>query len=437
MDIIYPLVSDLFYILLCAFFADSFIKDDRHSVTSGIAFLIIAVWFTLTVTVTSFLSETVLIKIISLMIISAVFISLLHRQFSLRTIGSVGMYHALGFFTEFIAWITVSSLNPGIELNTLSSEMTVVIAGLMSYLVQFLCTMFIRRYICRKETDIISGSEWLRVIIFPVSTLFIMMAIVYGTYKHISHEIFIIMYGVAAAVLFLNIYAFHTMIYATAKERQIREANVRLANASDQIRLYARIGDELKARSRLTHEYKNNLNLIKACVRSSEYDKLSTIVNSFTSELDELTEIIHTHNTAADIILNSRYSEGRRKGIIFIFTLDDLSDVPLSEPEITTLLANLTDNAVEACARCSCEQKVIRIGFINNDHEFMVSVSNTYDGIVHIAGGRLSTAKDDPYTHGCGMDNIEYIVNRHGGTDSVSYDDSEFCHTVSIPRQNN
>ncbi len=434
MDIIYPLVSDLFYVLLCRFFTGSVARKEEDRVITAGKLLIMAFWFTATVALTSLLSENMMIKILCLILSSSLFTSLIAQEFSFRTIAAVTMYHALGFLADLCAWTAAAAMDPGIGINLMTSEMTVVTAALMSYLVQFMCTMFIRRYICRKEIDIISGSEWIRVVIFPVATMFIMFAIVYGTYRNMTREVFMIMYGVAVIILFLNIYAFHTMIYVTAKDRQIKEAQAKLAGAAKQIRLYSKIGDELKTRTRLAHEYRNNLNLIKACVKSSEYDKLQSIVSEFCSELDDSIDVIDTHNTAADVILNTRYSEGRRHGIVFILTLDDLSDIPLSAPEMTTLLANLTDNAVEACKKCEDAHKIVRIGFVNDKDALIVSVSNTYDGRLRTSGGKLLTTKEDDSLHGCGMENISFIVNKHGGTDAVSYDDREFCHTVRIPR---
>jgi len=432
MDIIHPLVSDLFYVILCMLFTDS-IAGESFSFHAG-KLLQMALWFTSTVAITSLLAWDMIIKILFLIISSSIFTSLITGKFSFRTVAAVIMYHALGFLADLCAWAAVAAMNPGNNLDLLSSEMTVVTAAIISYLVQFMCTMFIRRFICHKEIDIISGSEWIRVLIFPVSTLFIMFAIVYGTYRNMTREIFMIVYGVAVVILFLNIYAFHTMICVTAKERQINEVRAKLAGATDEIKKYSKIGDELRAHTKLAHEYKNNLNLIKACVRSSEYGKLQSIVNEFSNGLDDSMDIICTHNTAADAVLNSRYSKGRHNGIVFILTLDDLSDIPLSDPEITTLLANLTDNAVEGCIRCKDPRKIVRIGFENSANGLLISVSNTYDGRLRTSGGRLLTTKEDDSIHGCGMENISSIVNKHGGTDSVSYDDREFRHTVRIPR---
>ena len=221
----------------------------------------------------------------------------------------------------------------------------------------------------------------------------------------------------------------------TVKERQIREAHIRLTNAEKTLRLCSRLAYELKIRSRQTHEYRNRLNIIKSCIASSRYDILAGFVDEFSNDITTAAGPVRTGNIAADIILNSRYAKGRRSNITFIYTLDGLSDIPLNDSELTTLLSNLLDNAVEACSKCPPGDRLIRIGFSNGDDDLIISVSNKYDGRINATDGRLRTTKNNRPAHGCGLDNIRAVVSYHGGIDSICYDGREFRHTVSIPRQ--
>lgn len=48
-------------------------------------------------------------------------------------------------------------------------------------------------------------------------------------------------------------------------------------------------------------------------------------------------------------ILNTKYQEAISKNIVFVFKVNDLSKIVIKDEDLVVILANLLNNAIEAC----------------------------------------------------------------------------------------
>ncbi len=89
-------------------------------------------------------------------------------------------------------------------------------------------------------------------------------------------------------------------------------------------------------------------------------------------------DCIKTNHVIIDAILNSKYREMLDKNIVFIFKINDLSGINVSDEDIVVILSNLLNNAIEACEKCP-DKRVIKMKLVREKDNFIISVKNTYD----------------------------------------------------------
>ena len=133
-------------------------------------------------------------------------------------------------------------------------------------------------------------------------------------------------------------------------------------------------------------------------------------------------------------ILNEKYYEMDKKGIAFVFRVNDLSGLAIEDDDIVVILSNLINNAIEACDRIAEGERIIRLKFMTEDDAVVLSVRNTYGGKVVTERGRFVTTKPtDTEEHGIGIKNIRHVVKKYGGTCSVRYSGNDFYIALLFP----
>lgn len=121
------------------------------------------------------------------------------------------------------------------------------------------------------------------------------------------------------------------------------------------------------------------------------------------------------------------------KDILFIVRIGDLSDLRMSDEDIVIILSNLLSNAMEACEKC--DKKIIKLKFVKDDGNIVVSVKNTFCGTILCQNGEIATTKEDSAEHGIGIKNIIHAVNKYSGSYTIKYDQEEFYFSILIPNE--
>lgn len=112
----------------------------------------------------------------------------------------------------------------------------------------------------------------------------------------------------------------------------------------------------------------------------------------------------------------------------------DLSDtLPLSDIEWCTMLGNLLDNAVEACARQKQGERRILVAGAPHGNRYFLKVENTYDGqLIQHHQHLLSHKGPSPY-HGIGLSSVQKIVDAYNGDLDIMPGENTFVVGISLP----
>lgn len=100
---------------------------------------------------------------------------------------------------------------------------------------------------------------------------------------------------------------------------------------------------------------------------------------------------------------------------------------------MVVILANLLNNAIEACEKCS-DQKVIKLKFLKEEEGIILSVKNTCSQPAVFENGRIRTSKLlEPQEHGIGVKNIISMIEKYNGSYVIKNSDLEFYFSIIIP----
>ena len=218
------------------------------------------------------------------------------------------------------------------------------------------------------------------------------------------------------------------------REIRVRESELFRLRAKNQTDMYRSVSENFVKQRKITHEYKNRILCIESLINAGNYEELKNYIKNISGHLSVEPDYIKTNNVIVDAILNSKYRETLEKGIIFIFQLNDLSKINLSDEDIVVILSNLLSNAIEACEKCS-GKKVIKLKFVQEGDNIIISVKNTYNGKLEIKDGEIQTSKlYESDEHGIGIKNIIDVIEKYQGSYTIQNDKEEFYFSILIYR---
>jgi len=105
--------------------------------------------------------------------------------------------------------------------------------------------------------------------------------------------------------------------------------------------------------------------------------------------------------------------------------------VPMGFAGPYALLANLWDNAIEACRKVELSERFINI-IIGRVNDFVViNFENVFDGVINEHDGKLLSTKEQH--EGVGMSIIKSSVEKYKGTLVIDHDENIFKAKALIP----
>lgn len=189
------------------------------------------------------------------------------------------------------------------------------------------------------------------------------------------------------------------------------------------------VGDEELRRFR--HDYKNHMIVVNAFLESGQVREAREYLESVNNGINGIINKIKTGNFVSDAILNHKAVSAAKNAIGIVFS-GMIPSVGIRNEDLCTILANLVDNAVEACEKLTAETKTVEIEGNTVNGYFLLSVSNPV-----VDGDKISfkTTKKNKKNHGIGLKNIERTVKKYEGAVTVSCEANVFTADIRMKLQ--
>lgn len=183
------------------------------------------------------------------------------------------------------------------------------------------------------------------------------------------------------------------------------------------------------------HDYRNHIQNMKIWLGKGELDKISSYLEQLADDLDNVDTVIKTGNVMADAILNSKLNVAAKLKIRLNVKANVPGGLPMSDVELCSVLGNMLDNAVEACAALPEEERFMRVYIGRLKGQMYLSVQNAAGEVRKEKGAYLSTKESDSAEplHGYGLFRIDRVVKKYGGYVNRQNEDGVFATELMIP----
>ena len=344
------------------------------------------------------------------------------------------LYQGLLLIVDYIAFLIYSSgLFSNGESTGLQYMLENVLVVLLGKVLLYFSVLIIKKKFGEKSTEMLADSEWLKFLFFPIFTIAIIVAMFSGFgYTETTEQIyflFIIAFGMAG----MNILEFYLINDIIEREIKLHENEIFQIQVKNQTEMYRSISENFDGQKRKTHEYKNQMVCIESLLGNRKYQELEKYVKEIYGHLDKELDAINTNNVIVNAILNTKYQEADAKGIVFVFRVNDLSQIRIKDEDVVTILSNLLNNAIEACEKCD-DKKVIKLKFVNEDKMIIIAVKNTFSHPICYENGEIKSSKiSRAEEHGIGIKNIIKTIEKYNGSYIIEDNKNEFYFSIIIP----
>lgn len=251
-------------------------------------------------------------------------------------------------------------------------------------------------------------------VIVIMADLFLSLRVISITNKY-SHqeEIFNLLMIVLVGMSLLCFGSIWSLMQSQINANTRAELMMVRENMKHQMQYTKELGIRYDENRQLRHDIRHHVQMIQMLMSEKKPDELREYVESL-GERAEVKVRRDTGNTYIDAVLSIKYEEAKKENINITISAQPVNDNLKYPMEVSTILYNGIQNAIEACKKLPQDEREVNIQLFMKG-SFVINISNSCMG-VETRKGKLVTTKKDKELHGIGINGIEYAVKKIGGS---------------------
>lgn len=185
---------------------------------------------------------------------------------------------------------------------------------------------------------------------------------------------------------------------------------------------------------KLTHDFRAHLSTLDGMLMQQNRD-INTIqtYHSLQSKQNERILLVNTHHAALDALLNQKALVAKNRKIDIQFSVNDLSPIKIDMVDLTVVISNTLDNAIEACEKLPETDRQIYVQALLEEDELFYAVRNKSLPVNMIANQLPASTKENPSFHGYGLQNVHTTLEKYHTLYAMDYENGWFEFATELP----
>ena len=278
-----------------------------------------------------------------------------------------------------------------------------------------------------KHHEPIKNAHWFAVFLIPLGSILITYIVVIK----IQLENELAAFVAISVILAINVLVFYLYDEIIEFNRYLFDKAL-LENQNlallQQLSLFEESQSRLNA---FKHDLKQHLGTIQVMNQNEEHDMVSHYLNELNEQMNQVDDYVSTGNAGLDSVINLKINDAKNKGVEINHRIQVPEGLPFKALDISVIMGNLLDNAIEATKIVQQERQILLIIEWSKKCLF-VQVENPYhEPIKYSDEGRLISHKNEA-GHGIGLQNVRQALEKYNGTIDVSHQNQKFSVTAIL-----
>lgn len=261
-------------------------------------------------------------------------------------------------------------------------------------------------YIIKRQKECSQGKSnlWIFLLLIPLYTLLGTGIILSDTMQSgiISGRVIFLSGG----LLCINV-VICLVINRLEQNRQTEEEKLQLqSEVAHSLKLAETYQDSFKQQRKITHEFRNQLNVLERLLVQGDYECATKYVQHLLNESSEFPLLINTNHPLINAVLNQKYKLAVQNGIRMLILCNDISGIPMEDGDLVTILGNLLDNAVASSAQT--KEKCVWVYIWEEKGIYQLVIRNTCPET------SIPYNENETMMHGFGLQLIRTVFEKYG-----------------------
>ncbi len=194
---------------------------------------------------------------------------------------------------------------------------------------------------------------------------------------------------------------------------------------------YHQLAIGYKKQRKMIHDFRNHLRMMDEL--AGNHPAVKEYILSAEKMIDETQKVSQSGNDYVDAIIHFIEEEAKESHILFTYETNMVRPLKMEPVDICAVLANLLENAVEACAKIEeADKRRIHLRISQKQEYTLIMVENTVvENSVH-QNSFLVSSKKNKENHGIGMDNIRTTIDRYQGELQIEIHENSVICLISL-----
>lgn len=186
---------------------------------------------------------------------------------------------------------------------------------------------------------------------------------------------------------------------------------------------------------KLTHDFRAHLSTLDGMLmqQSRDINTIQTYIHSLQSKQTERILLVNTHHAALDALLNQKALVAKNRKIDIQFSVNDLSPIKIDMVDLTVIISNTLDNAIEACEKLPETDRQIYVQALLEEDELFYAVRNKSLPVNMITNQLPASTKENPSFHGYGLQNVHTTLEKYHTLYAMDYENGWFEFATELP----
>lgn len=292
------------------------------------------------------------------------------------------------------------------------------LGSLLSKLIALILILCLKRFFHNENMRNISNRYNFILLLIPIGSMFVvynifMISVGMSQKKYIKES-----WTSLIIILLINIVIFKLYLILS-KEKELQKYNTVYAQQLELCNQHMREKETVMMDFRnARHDMKQHfIVLIELLERDDNLKATEYLRKLINMEPLSRLGISRTDNIVVDSLINTKYAVAVKEQIQFEADIHIPMQLPFESADLSILLGNILDNAIEASLVLHEEKRYIKFFMKYEGNTLIITVINAYNGeILRNRRGKIVTNKGDSENHGIGLESVKKVVDKYHGS---------------------
>lgn len=194
---------------------------------------------------------------------------------------------------------------------------------------------------------------------------------------------------------------------------------------------YSNLKERIEETRKARHDIRHHIAVMNGYLQAGKIDNLKDYLANYCSSLPDDSSVLFCRNYTVNLLLLYFWQQAKENRIEFIVYANLPEHLNIAENDLSVILGNLLENAIDACTAQTEGNRKIIIHGKSEGGAILFTIDNTFKGEVkrNSEGIFLSTKHRGT---GIGIESVKYIVRRYNGIYRTEQKDGMFFTSVLL-----